>query len=273
MTTATGPTAPATDRRPPGFAAALRSEWYKFWALPSNRTILVVAVALTLGITLLMAVFGDTAAMAREQEDGRYSVIFFGSTLGVWVLAALAANVVASEHRNGTVALTLAATPRRGRTLAAKLAIVAALALGCGLVVSLANFALTQAALAAAGEATVRLSDPGMLRAVLLYIPVSAFSQALLAACAAVVLRSAPGAFGLVVLLSTLPVVGARFFGPWWSENVPRHMVGAASESVAGMAVPGTEGFLPTLPALLVIAVWTAVSVAVASAAFSRRDA
>ncbi|XKK39541.1 hypothetical protein HFP72_00865 [Nocardiopsis sp. ARC36] len=114
MTTATGPTAPATDRRPPGFAAALRSEWYKFWALPSNRTILVVAVALTLGITLLMAVFGDTAAMAREQEDGRYSVIFFGSTLGVWVLAALAANVVASEHRNGTVALTLAATPAAG---------------------------------------------------------------------------------------------------------------------------------------------------------------
>ncbi|XKK39540.1 hypothetical protein HFP72_00860 [Nocardiopsis sp. ARC36] len=50
-------------------------------------------------------------------------------------------------------------------------------------------------------------------------------------------------------------------------------MVGAASESVAGMAVPGTEGFLPTLSALLVIAVWTAVSVAVAAAVFSRRDA
>lgn len=271
MTTA--PTAPATASRPPGFGAALRSEWYKFWALPSNRKILGVAVVLTVGVSALMAVFGDTAAMAREQEDGRYSVIFFGSSFGVWVLCALAANIVASEHRNGAVALTLTATPRRARPLAAKLVIVATLALTCGLAVSLINFGVTQAALAAAGESTVRLTDPGMLRAVLLYIPVSAFAQSLLAACAAVVLRSAPGAFVLVILLSALPVVGAQFIGEWWAQNVPRHMVGAASESVAGIAVPGTEGFLPTLPALLVIAVWTTVFAAVATAVFCRRDA
>lgn len=61
------------------------------------------------------------------------------------------------------------------------------------------TFALTQTVLTASGGPSVSLLDPGALRAVLLYIPVSAFAQSLLSACAAIVLRSAPGAVVVIV--------------------------------------------------------------------------
>lgn len=272
-THAPAPTRPSGRRRPPGAAAALASEWRKLWALPANRGILAAAFGLSVGITLLMVVFGDTAAIGREQDESRYSVVFFGSTLAVWVFCALAANTVASEYRSGAIALTLTATPRRWRVLAAKLVIVATLALLGGLAISFANFAITQVVLMASGGPSINLSDPGALRAVLSYIPVSALSQSLLAACAAVVLRSAPAAVVFTALLGTLPIVGAQFMGSWWGDNVPRYMTGAAAESLAGLAVPGTPGYLPVLPAALVIVVWSAVFTIVAMAVFSRRDA
>lgn len=260
------------DRRPPGFGATLRSEWFRFWALPSNRVILLVTLALTVGVTLLMVVFGDSANLAREQAEGEYSVAFFGAQFGVMAFSALAAAVVASEYR-GPIGYTLTATPRRWRTLAAKLLIIAGLGAAVGVVVSLVNFTVTQTAMDWAGEPTIGLGDPGMLRAALLFVPLGMVVQPLLTACAAVVLRSAPGAFVFVVLLGFLPITLAPFLGLWWGENVPRYMTGAAVESVAGIAVPGTEAYLPTLGALAVIVVWVGAFVGVATAVFSRRDA
>ncbi|MDA2806252.1 ABC transporter permease subunit [Nocardiopsis suaedae] len=262
-----------TERGAPGFGAALRSEWAKFLALPSNRAIIAATVFLTVGITALTGLFGDTGAIAREQADGRYSVIFFGASFGVWTFSALAANVVAAEYRTGAIAWTLTATPRRARVLGAKFLVVGAAAPASGLVIALANFWVTQTVLARAGEDVLTLAEPGMLRAVLVYIPVGMAVQSLLTAAAAAVLRSGPAAFVSVLLLGLLPIAVAPVLGGWWGENIPRYMTGAATESLAGIAVPGTPGFLPTLPAALVVLGWTALFLAVATAVFERRDA
>ena len=50
-------------------------------------------------------------------------------------------------------------------------------------------------------------------------------------------------------------------------------MTGAAAESLAGLAVPGTAGYLPALPAAVVVIVWSAVFTAVAMVVFTHRDA
>ncbi|MBR8740401.1 hypothetical protein [Nocardiopsis sp. MG754419] len=257
--------------RPPGFGAALGSEWRKFPALPANRVMVLVALLLTAGVSALMVVFGDSAALAREQAEGEYAVVFFGSHFATLAFAALAAHVIASEYR-GLAVYTLTATPRRWRPLVAKLVVVSTVGAAVGLVVSLVSFAITQGVLAMAGEESLSLTAPGMLRAVLVFVPLGTVVQSLLTACAAVVLRSAPGAFVAVLLLGLLPVSLAPFLGPWWGENVPRYMTGAAVESVAGMTVPGSEGHLPTLAAVAVIVVWVCVFVAGAVAVFSRRD-
>lgn len=265
--------APSTPLRRPGFAATLRSEWAKFLAWPSNRVLILVTLALTAGITALTALFGDTAALAREQADGQYNVIFFGSSAGVWTFSALAANAVAGEYRQGSIAWTLTATPRRLRVLTAKLLIIGTVAFLSGLVVSLLGFHVTQTMLANAGHDTLLLSAPGMLRAVLVYIPASMAVQSLMTACMAVVLRSAPGAFFTVLVLGILPISLAPYLGDWWGETIPRHMTGAATESLAGIAIPGTPGYLPTLPAAVVIVVWLTLFIGVAMAVFQRRDA
>ncbi|MFC3998938.1 hypothetical protein ACFOVU_23655 [Nocardiopsis sediminis] len=273
VSTTPAPPAAAPEARPPGFGSALRSEWRKFRAVPSNRAILAVTAAMTVGVTVLMCVLGDTAALAREQAQGEYSVVFFGSYFGIWGAAALAANVVAAEYRCGMIGHTLTATPRRWRVLGAKLLVIAVVAFGSGLAISLIGFGITQGALASAGEQALDLAAPGMLRAVLLFIPVSMLAQSMLTACTAVLVRSAPAAVVLVALLGALPVLISRFLGPWWGENVPRYMTGAAAESVSGVATPGTPGYLPALPAVVVIAVWIAVFAAIAFARFERRDA
>ncbi|WP_052810133.1 ABC transporter permease subunit [Streptomonospora alba] len=266
-------TASSAAPHAPGFTATLRSEWAKLLAWPSNRVLIAVTLALTVGVTTLMGLFGDTAALAREQAQGEYSVIFFGATFGVWTFSALAANVVAGEYRQGSIVWTLTATPRRWRVLAAKLLIVGTLAVLTGLVVSLVGFHLTQAVLQGAGYDGLRLADPGLLRAVLVYIPVSMAVQSLMTASTAVVLRSAPGAFFAVAGLGLLPIAVAPFLGGWWGENIPRYMTGAAAESVAGIAVPHTPGYLPTVPAAVVIALWLILFIGVAMAVFHRRDA
>ncbi|MEU0489756.1 hypothetical protein ABZ249_11030 [Nocardiopsis sp. NPDC006139] len=255
----------------PGFGPVLRSEWRKFLATPANRLVLVLAFVLTVGVTVLMVVFGDSAAIAREQAEGEYAVIFFAGGFGTLAFAGLAGGMVASEFR-GPAVWTLAASPRRWRPLLAKLVIVAALALVVGLAVAQVNFHVSQAALRAAGEPTLSLGAPGMLRATLVYIPLGMAVQAVLTACAAAVLRSAAGAFTAVFLVNLLPVVTAPFLGEWWMESVPRFTYGAATESVAGIAVPGSEGYLPTAAAVLVLVAWAAVFVAVAVAVFERRD-
>ncbi|MFL1428007.1 MULTISPECIES: hypothetical protein [unclassified Nocardiopsis] len=255
----------------PGFGSVLRSEWRKFLATPANRVMLVLVFVLTIGITVLTVVFGDSAALAREQAEGEYAVIFFAGGFGTLAFAALAGNTVASEFR-GPAVYTLTATPRRWRPLLAKLVIVTVLALVVGVAVAQVNFHVSQAALGAAGESALSLGAPGMLRATLVYIPVGMAVQAVLTACAAAVLRSGAGAFVTVVLLNMLPVFTAPLLGEWWMESVPRYTYGAAVESVAGIAIPGTEGYTPTVVAVLVLGVWLAVFAAAAVTVFERRD-
>lgn len=256
----------------PGFGSVLKSEWRKFLATPANRTMLVLAFVLTVGVTVLTMGFGDSAALAREQAEGEYAVIFFAGGFGTLTFAALAGNTVASEFR-GPAVYTLTATPRRWRPLLAELVILAVLALVVGVAVAQVNFHVSQAALAVAGEPTLSLGAAGMVRATLVYIPVGMAVQAVLTACAAAVLRSAAGAFVLVFLVNALPVFAAPFLGEWWMETVPRFTYGAAVESLAGIAVPGSEGYLPTAVAVLVVGAWLAVFIAVAVTVFERRDA
>src|SRR5699024_7251541 len=77
------------------------------------------------------------------------------------------------------------------------------------------------------------------------YIPVTAFAQSLLSACAAGGLRSAPGAIVFTVLLGAVPIALASYLRTRWSETVPRHITGAAAERLAGLALPCPAASLP----------------------------
>jgi ABC-2 type transport system permease protein len=265
-------TAQIVASRPrPGLLLTVAAEWAKLSALRSTRLIVLIAAALTVGITLLVSVFGG-AGLAQAQTDSRYSVIFFSSFFGTWAMAALGAHVVSIEYASGMIVTTLTATPARWRVLTAKMVIVGIFAVTFGTVVSFVNFFVSQAIVAASGGQSLRITDDGMLRAVGLFIGISALTQSLLAAAVAVFTRSAFGAVVLTLLTGALPVLVAPLLGEWWGNRVPRFVPGAAVESVAGVATPGSAGYLPLPAAVLVLLLWLGVFIVAAFVAFARRD-
>lgn len=100
------------------------------------------------------------------------------------------------------------------------------------MVSSVATAAATQGMLALRGFEPLDLTDPGLIRAVLILVGASMAVQGLIAAGLAVLTRS--GVWGLIVagLISLLPVSFATLLGQWYSEHIPRWLPGAAVESL-----------------------------------------
>lgn len=256
----------------PGFGAVLRSEWAKIWSVRSNYILFGVLLLLTIGLSAVMAFFGSSGDLSAAQDEGDYNVIFFSATLGVWIYTFIAATIVATEYSNKTGQYTFVATPRRSRVLGAKMLIIGGLGLGIGLVVALSNVALTQTALSAAGFATLDLGDPAFWRAILTYVPLSMFVQAMLGGLFALLTRNAFGALAVVILINAIPVTLAQFLGEAYRTTVPRVMPGAAVESVAGLSPPDSDGYLPLALALVVVAAWVGVVWLIAGRRMLRSD-
>jgi hypothetical protein len=254
-----------------GLVLTLASEWDKFRALRPTRITVLVALALTIGITLLVCLLGG-AGLSDAQTKGKYNVIFFSSFFGTAALATLGALFVSVEYARDMIAATLTATPARWRVLAAKLIIIGAFTLIFGTAVSFVNFFMSQAVLAASGVQALRITDDGMLRAVGVFIGLAAMTRALMAAAIAVFTRNAAGAVVLSLLIDIIPVVMAPQLGRWWGDRVPRYVPGAVVESLAGVAERGSPGYLPTPVAAFVLFAWLAVFIVAAFVAFARRD-
>lgn len=152
------------SHQPPGryrFRQLARMEWIKLRSLRSTWLTLAIAVAASAGIAL--------ATGSRSTTSGG---MFVGNTLvgmliGVLLIGVVGVLAMTSEYTSGTIRATFAAAPRRLRVLAAKAAVVGAVALITGEAAAFLSFF--------AGGMTLRhgitapaLSQPGVLRAIVL---------------------------------------------------------------------------------------------------------
>ena len=153
------------------FALTLRSEWTKLSSLRGTAYKLALAFLLSVGLTGLLAlVIGatwDGASAADRAGHDPVGIGLFGSLFSTIVFAVLGATAVTKEYSSGMMRLTLTATPRRGRVLAAKAAVVAGLTLVAGLVTAVTTFLVAQAVFAAYGVPTAGLGSGDALRTVL----------------------------------------------------------------------------------------------------------
>ncbi len=150
-----GSTAPARNRstlrlQPPNLGRTLRSEWVKFWTLPSSIWIIAVTIVVMVGLSALMAWgmsftesppqdpgAGGADVTVQPTEDGGLSTlglmsVTFSYSVGQIVLAVLGVMVATSEYATGQIRSTLAAVPARTPVLVAKVILVALVALGLG---------------------------------------------------------------------------------------------------------------------------------------------
>lgn len=267
-------TAIASGARTLPFRATLASEWSKLSTLPFTRRMLLFAVAISAAaaaaFTLTTAVTEGTPLAGLAPIDAAGASLL-GADLAVIVLAVLAASNVASEYTTGMIRLTVAATPRRWRVLAAKALVLTGTAFAGGALATLAAYGVGRFVLFAQGVPALSMGDPRLVRLMVGSALMTPF-YSLLAIALAFVLRSTGGAVAAVLAIMSVPaLVGA--LPDWWREALLPWLPASALHSLSGSAAPSAAEHLPAGAAALVLVLWAAAFLAAANTALSRRDA
>lgn len=277
MTTAVAGQTSKAAVTPPNFMATLNSEWTKIRSIRATYVQVVLALGLSLGMTALICLaIGSTWDDLTAQDQAEFDPVFtsfFGSVFGLIVLLVTAVTFISAEYSSGMMRLTLAATPRRGRVLAAKLVVITGLTLAIGFVVAFGSFLIGQAVLGSyEGVATSSLSDGDTFRAVMaswLTTPL----YPILGAALAVMLRSTASALTAILALIFVPSFFGALLPQWVEENVIRYLIGPAADNLI-MTNPDRDSatYLATGEALVVVAVWLVAFVSVAYWLITKRD-
>jgi ABC-2 type transport system permease protein len=143
------------------FRHVARMEWIKLRGLRSTWWALAAGLAAA-------AVIGDRIGAGTRTGADNLTVTTSPATLvGLVIVSVLGVLAVTSEYGSGMIRTTLAATPRRSLVLAAKAAVLAAVALVAGEAASFLAYACAAAALPD-GVTAPGLNEPGVLRALIL---------------------------------------------------------------------------------------------------------
>ena len=261
-----------------GHLRALRMEWTKLRTVPGTAWSLLALAGFTLavGCFALWTLDAGRCAPACDVDTAKLSLT--GVYLGQVAVVALAVTAVTSEYETLMVRTTLAVSPRRGRLLAAKAAVVGGVVLAVGLVTVLgallaSRFLLPHAGFdAASGFAPLSLADPVTRRAFLgtaLYFGL----VALLSVGVGAAVRHTAGAVVTVLgLLFLAPILGQYVTDPQWREWLSK-----AAPMTAGLSIQATRHlddlFIAPWPGLGVLAAYAAGALAVGAAVLLLRDA
>ena len=155
--------------RPATFADALRSEWTKLRSVRSTFWALTVTVVLGIGLGAAISAltahgYAKSSASARLSWDPT-NISLSGMAVAQLAIAVLGVLCISSEYSSGMIRTSLTAVPKRGRILAAKSLVFAAVTFVVGEATSFAAFFVGQA-LISGHPPTAALRDPGVIRAV-----------------------------------------------------------------------------------------------------------
>jgi hypothetical protein len=196
----------------------LISEWTKLRSVRSTYWVLIVTAVVSVAGSMLAAF--PAGRGADLPDPVAFSFIGWAEypVLAVGILGVLA---FTSECATGQIRTTFTAVPRRLTVLAAKTAIVAALALVFGELLAVASFSLTQAILSRHDQG-VALSHPGVPGAVLaagfVLVVVAVTGVGLGAA-----IRHTAGAITALPVVFYLPLALLGLPSPWMARDHPCH--------------------------------------------------
>jgi hypothetical protein len=245
-------------------------EWVKLRSVRSTSITVLVAAAVTIGATAIVA--RTVAATPKPPPDSfsALTVSFLAyaeyTVIPVSVLAVLQ---FTAEYGSGLIRTTFAAVPQRWTVLAGKAAVVGAAALVIGEVLAFGCFALVQAILSGRHRG-LSLGQPGVLGAVLA-------AGFVLCACAltalglAAIIRHTAGAITAALGVIYL-VAGLCFFLPSpWKTDLGRFTIAFAAAQVT--ALHPQAGLLSAAGSMLVLVAWPAGTLLAAGLVITRRDA
>jgi len=233
---------------------------------------------------------GDIAPVVAGHGNGAadpfttLTEILLGIFAGLIAIAVVAAMFITGEYRRGLIRTTLAASPRRGRVLAAKAIVIGAVSFVTGLIGATAAVLIGSAIVHARGAAMFPEPWPAQVRVILGTGVLVAVAAVLVLAVGTIVRRSAATiaiAIAAIVVPYFLTVAAVVPLGvaDWLLRITPA--AGFALQQayptyaqVAGNYAPW-NGYYPLAPwaGLAVLAAWAAVALAGAVYVLRRRDA
>jgi ABC-type transport system involved in multi-copper enzyme maturation permease subunit len=255
------------------FADVLFSEWTKFRSVRSTFWALTVTVVLGIALGAVISA-AEAHAYAKFSVSEKLSwdptgVSGAGLAIAQLAIAVLGVLCISSEYSSGMIRTSLIAVPKRGRVLAAKSLVFAAVTFVVGEVTSFVSFFVGQALIS--GHAPhAALGDPGVARAVVgagLYLA----ALAVLSVAAGTLLRHPAAAIAcMMAIVLVLPLIAQALPDSW------RNAVTEFWPTQAGMQITSVYHSVHTLqpwPGIGVMCLFVAIVYAIAWTLLDRRDA
>ena len=254
--------------RPVTLRRVLRSEWLKFWTLPSTVGVLAAAIVGMIAIGLIVALNTRHVTPRVQPEDLVPSATLQGYFLGQLLIGALGVLFVTGEYSTGMIRSTMSAVPRRLPVLGAKLIVFVGVAAGCMLPVAVVAFSSAQGVLSSY-RTGFSLGDPGVLRIVLgtgVYLTL----VGLIGMALGWIVRSTPGALvAYIAAVLVLPAIFGNVLGTW-GKHVAEYMPSSAGASFStSLQEPPS---LAPWPGLAVMVAWVMALFVVAALSLRNRD-
>jgi ABC-type transport system involved in multi-copper enzyme maturation permease subunit len=237
------------------------------------------------GGTFTVAGSGDIAPF--EPIVDPLQVTLYGTLFGVIAIIAVAAVYITGEYRRGMIRTTLAASPRRGRVIAAKAIVIGSVAFVAGLAGTAVAFVFAQRKLTALGWTPPVWHDWSLISQIGVRVVVGTAAlmavTALLALAAGVITRRSAGAITVVIGLVIVPLVGAVILPTAPAVWLLRYTPAAAfSLQTSTLRYPQVNtscipyhGCYPlaTWTGFTVMCAWAVLALGVAAYLLHRRDA
>jgi ABC-2 type transport system permease protein len=274
VTLGSGPAAPAAGGPGlSGFGRLLRSEWTKIWSVRSTAwslAILVIGgIALSTVIAGVMAAHWTSLSAADQQTVTAKGTFSPGLTFAQLPMCVIGILVITSEYTTGMIRSSLLAVPRRTPLLAAKAAVLAAIAFAAGELLAFVSVPVGQALLGS--RVPEPLSDPATLRAAFgvgLYLA----ALGLFAFAVGAVIRHTAGAIAAIIVIFVALGDLSQLIPGTAGKYISAYMPADAGILIANVH-PQAANLLSPWQGLGVLCVWTAVLLAVAGFLLARRDA
>ena len=276
----------ATTTTPPRLSAArhlrvtqarvLLSEWTKFRSLRSTVITLAVAVAITIGISLVFALVQGSHYAGMTPSDkhsfNAASTSLNGDLFAQLAFGVLGVLVMTGEYSTGMIRASLTAVPRRLPVLWAKIAVYTLCVGIIALVANLVSFYVGQAVLSGY-HVQVGLTSPGATR-ILVGATLYVTAVGIMGIAIGALLRSTAGGISTLVgllfvlppVLDLLPTSWTTYFGKYLPAD-------AGQASWVFHAGPGLTNRLTPWAGFAVLCLWVAALIVLAAIQLLRRDA
>jgi hypothetical protein len=255
-----------------GFRNVAEMEWLKLRSVRSTAWIMLVFAAGMIGIAILGLSHVDWSTMSAADRAGFDPTNdgFAGLAIGQLALGVLGALVITSEFSSGMIRATFAAVPRRPLLLAAKAVVLGAVTLVAGEVLAFLSWGIGEAVLRSPAPHAA-LSQPGVLRAVLMAGAYPALI-ALIALGLGAVIRHTAGAISAVVgILFVLPLILLPL-GTSIQNSVGKFLPMIIAENSVSAVKPVSHSLSPGLGFAMLCA-YAAAALVIGGVVLSRRDA